>query len=161
MRSVPALSSPTQGLESDSNHWRLRGYEAGVAERGCAWAGRSGSGDETRGWPTAHACERSLLYCLRILRFSCARCQWADKIEGWGWAYREHDGIPHEEPDASTRLIFGSRDCPPVVALDVLWGEGMEVIHEAAPELDTNRVGAERRAILISHVVLGCSHCDE
>ena len=38
----------------------------GVGERGWAWA-------ERVSWPW-HACETSLVYCLRILRFSCKTC---------------------------------------------------------------------------------------
>ncbi len=57
-------SSSWYGLARCSNHWRLRGYAAGVGERGCACAAWRVS-------RSRQACERSLVYCLRILRFSC------------------------------------------------------------------------------------------
>ncbi len=62
---VPNSSRPAYGLARCSNHWRLRGYVDGVVERGWACADR-------RSGPW-QACARSLVYCLRILRFSCER----------------------------------------------------------------------------------------
>jgi hypothetical protein len=64
---VASASSCRYGLERASNHWRLRGNKGGELERGWAWAGRGCVWLAT----AEHACERSLLYCLRILRFSC------------------------------------------------------------------------------------------
>ena len=129
---VPNSSRPAYGLARCSNHWRLRGYVVGVGESGWAWAERGS-------WPW-QAWERSLVYCLRILRCSCQVGAVRERErDGRDTAHQQRDRIADEELLRLRDGLLADRSGPGLHAGGR--GLGVEVGREVFVELGAGGFG--------------------